>query len=126
MPSCNAYHRKFNLHTLLSQVQPSLLASPLVMLHVLTCRGSISEARSPTGTFPVTALEENHNHPRHVGKALGFVEAILYKLQRGFTLRRVRKLQKSQLGFLEVIQSILILLSTGLLPATDEVSRDHI
>lgn len=76
--------------------------------------------------FPVTALEDNHNHPRYVGEELGFVEAILHKLQRGFTLRQVRKLQEGQLGFLEVMQSILIVLNTGLLPATDEASRDLI
>ena len=101
MLSCNVCRRKLNPHSLLCQVQPSIVLSPLVMPHVLAGRGGISKRRGvPQAGFkpqcwktPRTILGRCF----HVGEELTFVEAILLRLQRAFTSRWVRKLQKSWL-----------------------------
>lgn len=123
----NVCHREFNPHSLLCQVQ----SSPLVKLHVLAGRGGISERHGvPPASFQPQCWSMPITIPTQMfpsWRRAGFVEAILLRLQRGFTSRQVRTLKKSWLeGISKGQKTILIFLNTGLLPATDEVSRDLI
>lgn len=123
----NIYLREFILHSLLCQVQ----SSPLVKLHVPTGRGGISERHGvQLASFQPQCWNMAITIPTQMfpsWRKAGFVEAILLSLQRGFTSRQVRTLKKSWLeGISEGQKTILIILNTGLLPATDEVSRDFI